>query len=123
MRRKMDPAIWPVTKFGPLYPRFNKEKMPDGSTEIFLKNHDKWRLWVKWQQPFPDGTYWSAEEIGSLRNDKAIKKAFKKKKVWSFSTCQDEISKKKSLLLKKRGYTKYAHKKKYVLIENHASQE
>jgi len=119
----MDPEIWPVAKFGPLLPRFKKEKMPDGSTEIFLKNHDKWRLWVKWRQPFPDGTYWSAEEIGSLGNDKAIKKAFKKNKVWPFPTNQDEISKKKALLLKKRGYAKFAHKKKDVLIENHASQE
>ena len=96
---------WPVVKFGPLYPTFRKEKMPDGSTKIFLKNHDEWRIWIRWEEPFSDGSYWSAEKIGPLKNNEATKRAFKKKKIWPFPSSKDEKSKTKSILLKKRGYT------------------
>jgi hypothetical protein len=102
-RRRMNNDTWPVVKFGPLYPTFRKEKMPDGSTKIFLKNHDEWRIWIRWEEPFSDGSYWSAEKIGPLKNNEATKRAFKKKKIWPFPSSKDEKSKTKSILLKKRG--------------------
>ena len=99
-----------VRKFGPLMPHFKKLTMPDGTKKTFI---DCWRIWIKWDQSFEDGTRWSAERTDEIDNEEAIRRAFEKKKTWPWPKLFEERK-----ALKERGFNKYHGKKKYVLFKN-----
>jgi len=99
-----------VQQFGPLMAHFKEIEMPDGEKKTFIEP-TAWRIWIKWRQPFSDGSKWSAELCDDIENDDAVQQGFSKKEIWPWPKIKEQRE-----VLQSRGFRKYRTEKKYVLL-------